>query len=167
MNNVALHSVPPTDTFAAADIASARASARAAGSRVVDALEVGVALAPSEFVRRLAATLHFGVFTMSDLHRLDPAFDLLPFTEALNRECVALRDATHSLYVALGDPFDPAIRSWAEQRIDAPFEFRLAHPADIRALLSRHEESLRAMDSVLVDSAANAPRSMTKERRCP
>jgi general secretion pathway protein E len=141
----------------AADIAAARVSARGAGTRVVDTLEAGLGLASAEFTRRLARTLHFGAFTMADLHALEPAFDLLSFAEALQRDCVALRDGRGLVYVAIGDPFDAALRAWAEQRIERQFEFRVAHSADIRALLSRQEESLRALDSVLGDARAAAP----------
>ena len=130
-------------------IASARAEARAAGTRVVDALEAMVGVPPAEFTRSLAATVHFASLSMDDLHRLQAAFDVLPFAESAQHECVALRQPGGELLVVFGDPFDAGLRAWAEERIAAAFSFRLAHPADIRAYLSRHEESLRAMDSVL------------------
>ncbi|HZN86411.1 MAG TPA: GspE/PulE family protein, partial [Burkholderiales bacterium] len=137
------------EPFPADVIAAARAEARAAGTRVVDALEAGAGLQPAEFVRRLAATVRFPAMTMDDLHALAAAFDAMPFAEAAAHECLALRDAAGALVVVFGDPFDPGVRAWAEERIAADFTFRLAHPADIRAYLARHEESLRAMDAVL------------------
>jgi general secretion pathway protein E len=137
------------ELISAEAIAAARAQARAAGTRVVDALEAIVGLTPTEFTRRLAATLHFPALTMPDLHALHAAFDVLPFADCAQHECVTLRDTAANLCVVVGDPFCSEVRAWAEERIDAAFGFALAHPADIRAYLSRHEESMRAMDSVL------------------
>jgi len=130
-------------------IAAARAEARSVDRRVVDVLEASLALAPAEFTRRLAATVRFAALTMGDLHGLQADFDALPFAEATQHECVALRATGGELMVVFGDPFDAGVRAWAEERIAEPFSFRLAHPADLRAYLSRHEESMRAMDSVL------------------
>ena len=141
-------------------VAAARAQARVAGTRVVDALETLAALAPAEFAARLAATVRFPLLTMDDLHRLQPAFDLLPFAEAVQHECLALRETSEAggpLLLAFGDPFDAGLRAWAEERLRAPFSFRLAHAADIRAYLSRHEESMRAMDSVLDAALVDDP----------
>jgi general secretion pathway protein E len=137
------------EPLAADMIGVARAQARAAGTRVVDALEAIVALPPAEFAARLAATVRFPLLTMNDLHRLQAAFEVLPFAEAVQHECLALRGADGTLVVAFGDPFDAGVRAWAEERVHAGFVFRFAHGADIRAYLSRHEESMRAMDSVL------------------
>ena len=137
------------ELISAEAMATARAQARSAGSRAVNALEAIVGLTPTEFTRRLAATLHFPALTMGDLHQLHSAFDVLSFAECTQHECVALRDAAADLFVVFGDPFDAELRAWAEERIRASFAFALAHPADIRAYLSRHEESMRAMDSVL------------------
>jgi general secretion pathway protein E len=130
-------------------MAAARAQARTAGIKLIDALEAQVGGTPTEFIRRLAATVHFPALTMDDLHRAEAAFDVLPFAEAAAHECLALRDSSGALRVVFGDPFDANLRAWAEERIAASFTFRLAAAADIRAYLSRHEDSMRAMDSVL------------------
>jgi len=144
------------EPIAADAMAAARADARAGGVRVVDALEARLALPPAEFTQRLAATVRFEALSMARLHTLEPAFDMLPFAEAVHHECLALREADGALRLVFGDPFDAALRAWAEERIGAPFEFRLAHTSDIRAYLARYEESLRAMDSVLGASLAGA-----------
>ena len=140
------------EPIAAEVLAQARAESRAAGTRLVDALEMRVGLLPAEFVLRLAVTLHFGSLTMDDLHHLQPAFDLVPFADAQQRDCVLLRDTAGRLLFAFGDPFDSGLRAWAEEAVAAPFAFRLASAADIQAYLSRHEESMRAMDTVLGDA---------------
>ncbi|WP_088279573.1 GspE/PulE family protein [Ideonella sp. A 288] len=136
-------------------IVAARADARLSGTRLVDALDARLALPPAEFIRRLAATVRFPALTMDDLHRLQPAFDVLPFADAAQHECVALRDPDGRLVVVFGDPFDARLRAWAEERVSGAFAFRLALSADLRAYLTRHEESMRAMDSVLGTSLAS------------
>jgi general secretion pathway protein E len=142
------------ETIAAETISAARARARADGARMVDTLDAALGLPPEQFMCRLAATTRFDALSMSQLHRLRAAFDVLPFAEAAHHECLALRDADGALLLAIGDPFDSALRAWADERIAAPFAFRLAHTSDIRAYLTRYEESLCAMDSVLAGAVA-------------
>jgi general secretion pathway protein E len=137
------------EPISAEAIAAARAQARSSGERVVDVLDASLGLPQAEFTRRLAAAVHFDALSMDDLHGLQSAFDLLPFAEASQRECIALRDGADGVLLVTGDPFDAGLRAWAEERVPQAFSFRIAHPADLRAYLSRHEESMRAMDSVL------------------
>ena len=74
---------------------------------------------------------------------------MLPFAEALERECLALHDENDALVLVTGDPFDTDLQAWAEQRVAASFRWCLAHRADVAAYLARHEETLHAMDSLL------------------
>jgi general secretion pathway protein E len=55
--------------------------------------------------------------------------------------------------MAFGDPFDPALRPWAEERAPLSMEWRLAHSADLAAYLARYGETMRAMDAVLTGTA--------------
>jgi len=116
---------------------------------VVDVLEEQSGLDPQHFVQVLAATLQYPVASMEELHRMTPAFDVLPFAEALERECLAMRDDDDALHLVMGDPFNVELQAWAEQRVAARFTWRLAHRADVAAYLARHEETLHAMDSLL------------------
>jgi general secretion pathway protein E len=131
------------------DILAARADAALSGQRVVDVLDSRLGLPPGEFVARLAATVLIDATSMDELHSMSPDFGVLPFAQASQHECVALRNEAGHLMVVIGEPFDSAVRDWAEEVVGEDFEWRLAHPADIRAYLTRHEESMRAMDSVL------------------
>ena len=45
-----------------------------------------------------------------------PAFDVVPYAEALRRKCAALRTTDGSLLLLLGDPCDPATGDWIEER---------------------------------------------------
>jgi general secretion pathway protein E len=134
-------------------IAEARTGALTSGKRAVEILEDQSGLAPELFVQALAATLGYPAASMQDLDTLAPAFDLLPFNEALGRGCVLFRGDAGALVIAFGDPFDPTLRPWAEERVRGAMQWRLAHPADVAAYLARHGETMRAMDSVLTEAA--------------
>ena len=135
--------------LSAATIADARQSAKQTGRRVLAVLEESTALAPEAFVARLGDMLHYPTLSMAALNQLVPAFDLLPFADAVKRECVALRTAKGELLLGFADPFQPDIQAWAEARIQTPAAWHLVHHADLAAYLARHEESMRAMEGVL------------------
>jgi general secretion pathway protein E len=146
--------------FSPAQVHSARIEARQARRACVEVLQEQCGLDPQRFVLALAATLHYRAAAMEDLHRMAPAFDVLPFAEALERQCLALRDQNNALVLVMGDPFDSDLQAWAEQRVPERFSWCLAHSADVAAYLARHEETLRAMDGLLPsgqrDSAAHS-----------
>ena len=140
-------------TLAAADIAQARAAAAAARRRVVDVLEESLGLQADAYTARLAQTLRLQTLPMAELRRMAPAFDLLPFAECAQHGCVLLR-GDGELLLAIDDPFSGELQAWAEERIAAPFGWRLAHRGDLVAYLAAHEESLRALDAVQGGAAA-------------
>jgi general secretion pathway protein E len=140
--------VPPT-CVPREIIAAAMAESAASGIRVVDIVEARLGLAPPEFIACLGRILGLDCLSMDALNALETDFEALPFAQASQRECLAMRDPEGQLLAVIGEPFDGGLRAWAEAAIAEPFEWRLAHSADLRALLSRHEESMRAMDSVL------------------
>lgn len=135
--------------FTPEQVQAARAVAAVAQRRIVEVLEEQSGLGAQAFVETLGSTLHYPVSAMKDLYRMKPAFDLLPFAEAMARECLALRDDGDRIVLVMGDPFDVGLQEWAEQRIAVPFSWRLAHLADVAAYLARYEETLCAMDSLL------------------
>ena len=140
------------DSFSADQLEQARASAAQLGCAAVDLLEQQSGLEPARFVALLAHTLHYRVLTMDALNRLDPAFDLLPFAEASERYCVALRDGDGDgdgdIILAMADPLEPSLAAWAGERIGCPFSWALAHRTDLAAWLARHEDTMRAMDGL-------------------
>jgi len=138
------------------EVREARALAATSQRRVVDVLEERSGLGSDAFTLALAQTLGYRALTMADLHALDPAFDLLPFSLALERGCVLYRDPAGQLLLAFGDPFDRDLHAWTESRIAGVFSLCVAHHADLAAYLARHEETLHAMDSVLPDARSSA-----------
>jgi general secretion pathway protein E len=142
--------------FTPEDVRRARAAAAARQTSVVGALEEAAGLAAPEFAARLATSFGYPLASIDDLYRWEPAFDLLPFAEALKTQAVLFRDEAGALRLVVGDPFDAARLAWAEERVAAQFEPCLAHHADLAAFLSRHEEGASAMASVLPEAGGAA-----------
>ena len=136
-------------TLTTEQIHAARIEAARARRRLVEVLQETLSLAPEEFVARLAEALHMQALPMARLHELQPAFDVLSYTDSLQRECAAFRDMDGKLLVALADPFNADLRAWAEAQVRVPFAWAVAHSADLAAYLSRHEETMHAMDGML------------------
>jgi len=135
--------------FGAPAMAEARRMARLTGRRALDVLEEAAALPPEIFVARLGEALQYPVLDMAALNRLAPAFDLLPFAEALKRECAALRAGDGRVILAFADPFQADLQEWCEARVRGPVDWHLVHHADLAACLGRHEETMRAMEGAL------------------
>jgi general secretion pathway protein E len=144
------------DTLSTETMRAARAEAAHSGRSALDVLEERSGLDAGELVRRLARALGYGAASMADLEQASPAFEALPYPDAARHGCAPIRGADGRLALAFGDPFAADLRAWAEERIAEPFEWRLAHPADLAVYLSRHEEGLRAMDGVVGDAAPAA-----------
>jgi len=142
--------------FTPEDVRRARTAAAARQTSVVGALEEAAGLAAPEFAARLATSFGYPLASIDDLYRWEPAFDRLPFAEALKAQALLFRDEAGALRLVIGDPFDAARLAWAEERVAAPFEPCLAHHADIAAFLSRHEEGASAMASVLHEAGGAA-----------
>ena len=148
MNAAAPHSIPAAVALLAQQVKEARAAAPQRGGSIVGVLEQLAGLNAKDFVDALGDLLHYPVFSIDVLNSLTPAFDALPFTEALERECVALRGLDGRLLLVMSDPFKAALQTWAEQRISVTFYWGLAHRADIAAYLAHYEKLLNAMDSL-------------------
>jgi general secretion pathway protein E len=155
---------PEPSAITAAAIRRAREKAAEGKRRVVDMLVEDCGLDNEAFVAALAKSLSYDTLSMADMHALQPAFDLLPFKDASQRRCVLLRREDGELALALGDPFEGDARAWVKARVRAPFAVALVHPADVDAYLLRHEETLRAMDSVVAGTAQGGADGPTVEQ---
>jgi general secretion pathway protein E len=101
-----------------------------------------------ENIADLSARLRMPAISLEQFLEQQAAFDLIPYSEAARRTCVALRDAEGAVSVVLGDPFDLDTQDWIEERLAAPFRYRLASREDVAAYLAQQETGLRAMDGV-------------------
>ncbi len=141
-----------TPSFSTAQIREARELAAQGQRRLGEVLEERSRLGPEAYTRAIARTLGHGVLSMEELQALQPCWDRLPFATALERGAVLLQDGQGQYLLAVGDAFDRELQEWAESALDLPFELRLVHPSELAAFLARHEETMRAMDSLLPDA---------------
>jgi general secretion pathway protein E len=148
--NAPIHPALLAQAFSGAELQTARLLAQSRGVRLIDALEEQAPTA-AEFTARLASSAQLQPLGMAELHGMAPAFDLLPYGEALQRECLLMHEgasATDPLVLVITDPFNSALLDWAEERLHQPKSIRVAHRGDIEAYLARHADTLRAMDSM-------------------
>jgi general secretion pathway protein E len=129
-------------------LTSLRQEARAAGQSVTLRVQEQFGLDADTTLNMLAAHSHLVPFDMTALNALTVDFSKLGFNEAARRHCLAARDADSQLWLLLTDPWDSTSRAYAAHVLGTPFKTGLAHPADLAALLARHEEGLHAMEGV-------------------
>ena len=159
----------------AALINQAKIQAQLQQRKTVAVLEELSRLDQESFIQALSNALHFNAASMKDLHNLNAAFDILPFTLAQQKECLAFYHhvnvadidkrgllnetvvesknavAPHHqqpLILVFSDPFNEATQDWALEYFKQPYTWQLAHSTDIAAYLARHEETMRAMDGL-------------------
>jgi general secretion pathway protein E len=92
--------------------------------------------------------LHMPAISAAEMRALAPAFDAVPYAEALRRACVALRAESGGLSVVLGDPLDLDTQDWIESRLATPFRYRIAERGEIAAYLAQQEEKFKALDGL-------------------
>jgi general secretion pathway protein E len=136
------------EAIPARSIEQARAQSAVSGRSLIDVLEEQVGQVPAQFVRRLGKTLHYPVLDMEGLYCLVPAFELLTFHDAVQRNCFVARDG-EALVCVVSDPFDLGLQAWVEMGSSGPIAWHIAHKTDLEAFFAVHEETLRAIDGAL------------------
>ncbi len=129
-------------------IIAAHGEALRSGRRALEVLEDAMHLPTADFVAQLAATFRYPVLTLEAMRQLQAAFRVIPYAEAVRRECIAFLDGEDRLRVAIADPFNKDLLAWGEDHLPGPVAWHLSPRADIIAYLAGFEETLRAMDSV-------------------
>ena len=97
----------------------------------------------------LAGALGLPYVRLSDFSHWQPAFDLMPFAEALRHNCLTFRDGDR-LRLVIPDPFDDNLRAWAADYLTEACETVVADPEEIVAYLARREDSVRAFEQAAV-----------------
>ena len=150
-----MSATPETINGGAITAAAVReALARGRGPIALKVLQEAVGLEPEAFLEELGRAFAYPVFSMSGLRELNPAFDLLPFSQALERECAACRDADGRLWLVFADPLNPGLLDWAERQVSVAFTTALVLRDDLLAWLHRLESDLRAMDGLVAGGAS-------------
>lgn len=135
-------------------LGAARQLAAQSNRRLMEVLQDQSAMTPEAFVAELSQAMHYPVLDNRTMHALITDFEVIPFAEAYRRECIPLRRENGQLLIAIADPFASEMLAWLLDIVHEPFVLYLAHYADVSAFLSRHEETLNAMDRVLGDDLA-------------
>jgi general secretion pathway protein E len=130
-------------------LAELRGRAQTEGRSVMELMEERWGITPTEALARLGRTLRLSTIGMDELHGLQPDFRIVPYAEGVRRKCVVGNSAEGQPLCVIADPFDLALQGQLEARLPDIPEWRLAHPADLRAFFSLMEEGLRAIDGVL------------------
>jgi len=153
--NAALHLVPPIATAAAAPVSldesvltAAVATAAREGKTPLDVLAEMTGLNGAGVAAAVAYAFRYPYLSAAELTRLEPAFDLLPGSEAARRGCVLARDGER-LIAVISDPFDAALRPWIEARAPEMLEWAIAARPEIVAFIGAREQSVRAIDAAV------------------
>ena len=134
-------------------LSKARTQCALSKRSLVEELEELSGIEPRMAVRALAQPFGLAVLETADMLAFEPAFDLLPLSQAMARHCVLLRSHDGAAVGVIADPFDLDLQTWlatqARCSAAAPLQLRLALQADIQAYLSKQEESARAVDTLV------------------
>ena len=167
----------------AAQIKQAILQAQLQQRRVLEVLEELSNQDQEAFLSALSLSLHFNPISMREINGLTTNFELIPFSTAQQKECLAfyskadeadhdvdkdthqellqtiplpsvsLQNSPKKLILVFADPFNENLQEWVIENIKQPFSWRLAHRNDIAAFLARHEETMRAMDGLHEDAS--------------
>ncbi|MTW10726.1 type II/IV secretion system protein [Pseudoduganella eburnea] len=134
-------------------LAKARAQCVHSKRSLVEELEALSGIEPRLAVRALAQPFGLAVLETADMLAFEPAFDLMPLSQAMARHCVLLRSYDGAAVGVIADPFDLDLQTWlatqARCSASSPLQLRLALQSDIQAYLSKQEESARAVDTLV------------------
>jgi general secretion pathway protein E len=138
----------PLAVITGAQIKQAKAQAQLQQRRALEVLEEITEYDQEQFLYALSGALHFSAIEMKELNSLSPAFELVAFSTAQQKECLAFNTEENKVLLVFADPFNEGLQDWATEHVKQPFTWRLAHSSDIAAFLARHEETMRAMDGI-------------------
>ena len=134
-------------------IARAIAEGTRSGRSTIEVLKEIAGLAPVDLAKGLAAALDYRFVGAEELSMLEPAFDILPPSEATRRHCAVVR-SSGALLAIVADPLDSALRSWLETRTSEVLDWAVAAHHELANFIARRAEALRAIDSVLSQAEA-------------
>ena len=115
-----------------------------------------LSISENEALQQLAALFSYALFTMQDLHQMTPAFEKVTFSEATKRSCLIMYNTNQALLLVVDNPFNNDVLAWASTSLSDVFDIGLAKTTDIQAYLNKHEETIRATDSLLHAHHTNA-----------
>lgn len=162
-----LAAVPETSKNSATEmlpdtlVARARQLAAQSQRPLLEVLQDHSGLEHEAFLRALGQTLGYPVMQNAEMHALQVDFAAVPFAQCYKFGCIPLRmhGADSRLVLVLSNPFAGNVTDWLLEHVREPFDLVLGHFADVLAYLSRHEETLNAMDKVMEGISSDAESS--------
>jgi general secretion pathway protein E len=149
---IALQTKPTEQSVATAIdavlIKQAKAQAKVQQRRILDVLEELTHVDQDTFITLLSTSLLYTPVSMKEMHEMEAGFDVISFSKAQQKECLAFYTEQDDLILVFADPFNDSLQEWAAESIKQDFSWRLAHKNNIAAYLARHEETMRAMDGI-------------------
>ncbi|MEN9868921.1 MAG: hypothetical protein RL748_4511, partial [Pseudomonadota bacterium] len=133
-------------------INQARLNAINQGRSLIAVLEELSSLEAEAFSAKLAELFAYPCWSMAQLQAGTPAFDLLPFTDCAQHDCVLMKQDDGALVLVIGDPFQDALLQWADYQIKQAFVVALTHASDLAAYLTQQENAQQAMQEMLADA---------------
>lgn len=97
----------------------------------------------------LAEALGCAYFSMQELHDQKPAFEGIQFAEAVKRNVLLLERDRNQVTLVSSNPFDLSSFKWAQAKLNCTIVAAIATQDDIKAYLTRYEESIRATDQLV------------------
>ncbi|MGE5469609.1 MAG: GspE/PulE family protein [Bacteroidota bacterium] len=85
---------------------------------------------------------------LQEMFKLKPAFDVLPYGDAVLRQCIALRDENGRLLLVCERAAAATLLPWADAYLLTPFVLCFADGQDIAAVLAHYGENMLAMDNL-------------------
>ncbi|MDP1524968.1 MAG: GspE/PulE family protein [Rhodocyclaceae bacterium] len=98
--------------------------------------------------RRAVERSELPIFDIARLDALSPAFDVLPYATATQRQCIAMTDEDGRLMLVTEKSTAAGLMPWADALLRRPFTLCYASVSDIANVLARHGESIHAMDAL-------------------
>jgi len=137
-------------------IAEARVLAMQSQRSLVAVLEDLTGLDQREFLTSLGNTFQYEMIDNKALHELATDFSAISFADASKRECIPMLQQDGRRLIVIADPFAEGLVNWLLETVRGNFELRLAHYADVAAFLAKFEQTLNAMDRLVVDESHEA-----------
>jgi general secretion pathway protein E len=144
----------PSPLQFAEQLRTAQAQALIGNRHAIEVLQENLLLADEQLTELLGQQVNYPVLSMDQIHLLEPALDLLSFSEMLRHECLLLRSPAGEVSLVFADPFDQKLRQWSGARFDFSPRKCIAHRSDITAWLAKQESGLRAMESLVSRDAS-------------
>ncbi|AZN35471.1 GspE/PulE family protein [Iodobacter ciconiae] len=151
-----LLTTPPDFVLNATLMDQARMQSVAADTSLVSALQELSGWDNNALMKVLGQQFGYRSLGMAELQSLSPDFDILAYTECVQRGLIWLVDGASRATLVLSDPFDEVSESWALRKgtrlYSQVVDVALAHPDDVQVYLAQQERQVRAMDGFEVES---------------